>query len=258
MKILDQPVGGMYLWAVALLSFFVIVASYTLHTFPLALVFGVMAAALIEILIRKFYLKHKFKIPFSGIITGLIIGSVAPINASLFLIAIAVMIAIISKFFIQFKGSNIFNPASLGLIIALAIFGVGDEWWVASNYNIYGIAISLTPLLVILAYEARRLTSAFSFVVVILVLDLILGNYLHSISLSTFAALLFSVNYYFAFVMLIEPKTSPHNKYAQIVYGGLTALLYLGFILYRMPYSLLAALLLANFSYLIYRKYWKR
>lgn len=258
MKILGQPVSNMYLWTIALLSFLVIISSYTLHVFPLGLVFGILAAAIIEIVIRKYYLKHKFKIPYSGIITGLIIGSVAPINASLILIAIAVIIAIISKFFIQYRSSNIFNPASLGLIVALAIFGLGDEWWAAGNYNIYGIAISLTPLLIILAWQAKRLTTAFSFVAIILVLNLILGGLIHSISLSAVIALLFSVNYFFAFVMLIEPKTSPYNRYAQVVYGAGAALLYFVFAFYRTPYSLLVALLLANLAYLVYRRYGKR
>ena len=258
MKILNQPVSSMYLWTIALISFLVVISSYTLHTFPSGLIFGITAAALIEILIRKYYLKHKFKIPYSGIITGLIIGAVAPINASLILIAIAVIIAVISKFFIQYKSSNIFNPASLGLIVALAIFGLGDEWWAAGNYNIYGIAISLAPLLIILAYQAKRLTTAFSFVAVILGLNLILGGLIHSISLSAIVAVLFSVNYFFAFVMLIEPKTSPYNRYAQVVYGAGTALLYFGFAFYRTPYSLLVALLLANLAYLAYKRYGKR
>ncbi len=258
MKILNQPVSPMYLWAVLLLSLLVITSSYTLHTFPAALIFAVIAAALIEMLIRKIYLKHKSKIPFSGIITGLIIGSVAPINASLLLITTAVTIAILSKFFIQYKSSNIFNPASLGLVVALAIFGVGDEWWAASNYNMYSLAISLTPILIILAYETRRLTTAFSFIGIVLLFNLVLGGLSNLMSFNAVVTLLFSVNYYFAFVMLVEPKTSPNNRYAQIGYGAAAAFLYFGFAFFRVSYPLLLALLLVNFLYLIYRRQGKR
>lgn len=257
MKILNQPVSSMYLWTIALLSILVIISSYTLHTFPFPLVFAVILASIVEILIRKLYLKHRFKFPFSGIITGLIIGSVAPINSSLILIIITVVIAILSKFLLQYKSSNIFNPASLGLIVGLAIFGVGDVWWAASSYNIYGIAMTLTPILVILAYQAKRLPTAFSFVIATIVLDLASGG-LSTIALTSFVALLFSINYYFAFVMLVEPKTSPYKWYAQIVYGAAIAGLYFGLAFFRMPYSILIALLIGNFFYMVYRKLGKR
>ncbi len=257
MKILNQPASNMHIWAIALLSILTAISSYTLHTFPSALTFAVAMAGLIEILIRKFYLKHAFKIPYSGLITGLIIGSVAPINASLLLILIASLIAVVSKFFIQYKSSNIFNPATLGLIIALPIFGLGDAWWVASNYNIYGIAITLTPILIILAYEARRLPTALAFAGASFITALIMsiGS---PLSPAAIAALLFSINYFFAFVMLIEPKTSPHNSYAQVAYGASLAILYMAFALFRLAYPLLAVLLLGNLFYLIYRKYGRR
>ena len=254
---MNHPVSPMYLWAVGLLSALAAISSYILHVFPFPLMFAVVVAALIEILIRKYYLKHKFKIPFSGIITGLIIGSVAPINAPLVLVLIAAAIAIASKFFIQFKGSNIFNPAALGLIVALAIFGLGDEWWAAGNYNLYGVAISLTPVLIILAYEARRLPTALSFVAVSLVLNLALAGF-HVFSVAAIAALLFSVNYYFAFVMLVEPKTSPYNRYMQIGYGASIAALYPVLAFFRTPYPLLVVLLAGNIAYLLYRRSGKR
>lgn len=256
MRILNRTVS-MHILAIALLSMLAAVSSYTLHVFPFALILSVALAGLFEILIRKFYLKHRFKIPYSGLITGLIIGAVAPINAPLLLVAIAAAIAIASKFFIRFRSSNIFNPAALGLVIALAAFGIGDEWWIASNYNVYGIALSLTPLLVILAYEARRLPAALSFVGMSLALGLALGG-LSAISSAAIVALLFGVNYFFAFVMLVEPKTSPSNRYAQVVYGASLAVLYVAFAFLRMPYPLLLVLLAGNLFYLAYRKYGRR
>ena len=257
MRILNQPISSMYIWAIAPLSILAIISSYTLHIFPLPLIFAVIIAAIIEISIRKFYLKQTLKFPFSGLITGLIIGSVAPINAPLLLILIAATIAVASKFLIQYKSSNIFNPATIGLIVALPIFGLGDEWWVASNYNIYGMAITLTPVLIILAYEAKRIPTAITFVVVSFMLALILGRS-GDVSLAGITTLLLGINYYFAFVMLVEPKTSPYNKYAQVAYGAAIALLYLALASLRVAYPLLIALLIGNILYLIYKKYGKR
>ena len=57
--------------------------------------------------------------------------------------------------------------------------------------------------------------------------------------------------------MLIEPKTSPNDKYVQMVYGGAIALLYLVFTYLHEAYPLLIVLLVGNISYLVYRKYGK-
>ncbi len=257
MKVMEQPIGVMYLWAIALLSAIAIFSSYELGEFPYALVLSVLIAALIEILIRRFYQRQRFKIPISGLITGLIVGSVAPISAPLLLVSIAITIAVLSKFFIRYKGGNIFNPAAIGLVVALAIFGAGDEWWAAGNYNIYGLAVTLTPILIILAYESRRLTMALSFVSADLLLMIATGALVH-VSVDSIVGLLFGVNYYFAFVMLVEPKTSPYGKYAQIAYGASAAGFYLGLSFLRIQYPLLITLLMVNILYFIYRRSRKR
>jgi Na+-transporting NADH:ubiquinone oxidoreductase subunit NqrB len=252
MRILGQPVSSIYIWAIALLSALAVISSYTLHVFPIALIFAVAASGTIEILIRKYYLKHPFKMPYSGLITGLIIGSVAPINASILLVVIASLIAAVSKFFIQYRSTNIFNPASLGLLMALPLFGIDSEWWAAGGYNLHGIAISLAPILIMLAYEARRMPAALSFVAASLLLAAAAAG-LQALSLYGVSALAFSVNYYFAFVMLIEPKTSPHGTYAQLAYGSALAMLYTALAYSRFTYPFLAALLLGNIAYAIYR-----
>ena len=245
----------MYIWSIVLILALVIISSYTLHAFPIALIMAVITASAVEILIRKIYIKHAFKVPWSGIITGLIIGSIAPINSPLLLVAAAAMMAIVSKFFIQYKSSNIFNPATLGLIVALPVFGLGDEWWVASNYNILGMAVTFTPILIILAYEAKRIPTALSFVAASLILGIAIGGVT---SLGNVTALLFSINYFFAFVMLIEPKTSPNGRYMQMAYGSAISVLFMAFALLAIPYSFLVALLVGNVSYAVYRKYGKR
>ena len=118
----------MHLWTIALVSILVVVSSYTMRVVPVSLILAVILCAVLEMLVRRLYLRHPFKMPWSGLITGLIIGSVAPVNVPLALVAVAAAIAILSKFFIQYKSSNIFNPATLGLIIALPLFALGDEW----------------------------------------------------------------------------------------------------------------------------------
>ncbi len=115
MRIFGYTIGNLYFYSILLLVFFVVSASYSSNMFPLPLLFGVIWAIILEFLIIKFYIKKRFRVPYSAIITSLIIGSVAPLNAPILLIITAVTIAIFSKFIIKFKSSNILNPAVIGL-----------------------------------------------------------------------------------------------------------------------------------------------
>ncbi len=253
MKILNQNIARMYVLTIILLSTFAIISSYTLKQVPYALIAAILTSSLVEVAIMKFYLKQSAKIPFSAIITGLIIGSVAPINASILLVVLASIIAIASKFLIKAKGSNVFNPATLGLLIALAIFGVGDQWWAAGSYNLFGIAVSLTPLLIISAYESRRVISGISFVIISMIISLALSRSGDIASFGYILTLIFSVNYLFAFVMVADPKTSPNKNSMQALFGGSIALISAALVIYGIPYALLIALLMGNISYLAYR-----
>lgn len=253
MKILNQHIARMYVLTILLFSAFVVLASYGLGEIPYALLIAVISTSLVEIAITNYYLKQNLKIPYSAIITGLIIGSVAPINASFLLVAVAAVIAIMSKYFIKLKSTNIFNPATLGLLVALAIFGVGDEWWVASSYNIYGLLVSFTLLFIISAYEARRLISGLSFIVLTFVIGLILSKSGNLTSIIYLFTVLLSINYVFAFVMISDPKTSPHKTSLQAVFGGSIALISALLTVYGIPYALLISLLVGNGAYAAYR-----
>ncbi len=252
MKILNQPVSSMYLWTIALLSILAAMSAYILHSLPLALLLSVAVAALVELLVRRLHLRQPPRVPYSGIITGLIIGTVAPVNAPFLLVIVAAVIAMLSKFFLQYKGSNILNPASIGLIVSLPLFSLGDEWWIASNYNLFGIAITLTPVLVILGYEAKRLPAALSFTAASIVIAIAL-NPGAGASAQALLSIIFGINYVFAFVMLVEPKTSPSAYSSQAVYGAGLALAYLALAYARIPYPLLVCLLMGNVAYAAYR-----
>ncbi|MDE1874408.1 MAG: RnfABCDGE type electron transport complex subunit D [Candidatus Micrarchaeota archaeon] len=251
MRVLGQQIATMYLWTIALLLVVIATASYVSGSFPAPLSLAVLAAALIDVFVDKFYLKRQLRIPVSGIISGLIIGSVAPINAPLLLVLFAVIFALFSKHFIRTKHGNILNPSAFGLLIALFLFSVGDDWWAAANFNVYGLALTLTPILVIAAYKARRLTTSASFIAVSLVADIAFAH--SAMSLQGLLAALLGINFFFAFVMAAEPKTSPHPRKLQALYGGGIAIVYLLLANYGIAYSLLIALLAGNIAFLAYR-----
>lgn len=256
MKILGYSVGRMYVSVIILLVFLAGASAYLLRQFPYELLLAVFACAVIEILIRKYYQKQKFKFPFSGIITGLIIGCVAPITVPFLPILVACIVAIVSKFFLKTKSGNIFNPAAIGLL-ALGLLSIGSSWWAATSIDIYGVAVSLAIVLVFAAYESRRLVLAFSFIIASILMSIWASP---PLTAGNVAIAFISVNYLFAFLMLTEPKTSPPKAVAQAVYGVYVAVLYFLLVLLLPPSLYLGALvifialLVGNLTYAIYKK----
>jgi Na+-translocating ferredoxin:NAD+ oxidoreductase RnfD subunit len=256
MKILGHNVARMYVTTIVLLVLLASVSSYLLREIPYPLFLTVLICAVLEAIIRKYHQKQKFRIPFSGIITGLIIGCVAPINVPILPIAVACAIAIASKFFLKMKSTNVFNPAALGLL-GLALLSIGSSWWAAASINLYGVAIPFSLVLIVAAYECRRLPLALSFIITSAILS-IAGSL--PMTVGSVEIALISVNYFFAFLMVTEPKTSPHHPTAQAAYGVLLAVVYVILVialpnnLYVAQTLIFVSLLIGNAVYAIYRK----
>lgn len=248
-----RVVARMYKTTIILLFFIIGTTSYYLHVFPFSVIVAIIACTAIEITATKLYLKKRYEIPYTAIITGMIIGCVAPSNASVLILVLASAIAVLSKIFIRLKSTNIFNPAALGLLVALALFGIGDNWWVASPIPVYGMLVTITPLLVICAYEARRLILGISFAVTSFAASLLTNGFIATHSFGTFVTAVISVNFFLAFIMVSEPKTSPNKNYVQMFYGISIAAVVsiMGF--YKVPYAMLIPIIIGNMAYAIYR-----
>jgi len=244
----------MYLSTIVLIVILAIAGAYGVRTFPLALVVAVVSCVIIEMAIVK-VTGQKPRVPLVAIITGLIIGSVAPIDASFFLIIAACLIAETTKFFLKAKGRNIFNPAAIGLLVALVAFGAGDEWWAAVSVHAHGLLIPLAAILIIAAYEGRRWIAGLSAAGVGAVGIIILSG--TGLSGAGVVASILSVNYFFAFLMVADPKTSPNAPAGQILYGvGIAAISAL-LLFAHVPYSLLISLIVANIVYALFRVFYK-
>lgn len=245
---------SMYVWTILLLAFLAVVASYARDAFPTNLLVAVIAAAVLDVGIKKIVLKRKISAPLSAIITGIIIGSIAPFNASPLIVIIAASLAILSKFIIRFKDLHIFNPAALGLVISLFLFSLGDEWWAAVGYNVFGYAITLTPLLIFANYRAMKLKVSLPFLLTVAVLSHLTGIIrLNSFDPADTLRFLVALPYYFGFIMVSEPRTSPYQTKEQISFGVSVAVLTVILTLYSVAYALFLALLIGNLGYALYR-----
>jgi enediyne biosynthesis protein E5 len=252
MKIGAHHVASMYLIVIALLVALAGIAAYSAGIFPVSLVAAVLACILMELALVRAQGK-KLRLPMSAIITGLIIGSVAPITAPILLVILASAIAESTKFFIKLKSRNVFNPAAIGLLVALILFGVGDEWWASPSIHFHGLLVPLAGILIISAWQSRRLFVGLAAAAIATIGTAALSGFFE-IGLLTSAL---AVNYYFVFLMATDPKTSPNSIPGQILYGSMVSALALILIMAHVQYSLLIALALANLSYAAFRVFYK-
>lgn len=174
----------------------------------------------------------------SAAITGMISGMLLAPSVDPLLLWFAPVAAIASKRFLKFdKVRHIFNPATAGLVITSILFSNQINWWGFSS-----------PILLILGagavlYRMNRLSLPFAY---------ILGRGLSSLAVGgvTLGIRAFMLpNLFFAFIMLVEPKTSPARRPAQWCFGALCGIL--ATVCFKLVPSLdgdLMALLLVNLS----------
>lgn len=256
---------SMYYVAIFVLSIVAVVESIG-HGFPVNAVVAVLITSILDIAIKKFWLKSAFTMPLSAIITGLIIGTVS-VNAPIVGTVIAAILAILSKFIIRWKGSHIFNPAVFGVVTVQllnpAAHGGGSMAHGASQimegFGPGGFAVSLwlVPLLLFANWRANKVWVAIPYLLATALLFYFTGlaalNSLNAVNIFKFLELL---PYYFAFIIVSEPKTSPWIKNEQIIFGiGIAVLSVLPLIIFGFYSHVvsLVALLLGNVMYSAYR-----
>jgi len=169
---------------------------------------AVISAGVIEGLIL--YIKNKkLSVSESSIISGLIIGFVLSCDQPWWMFSLASLLAISSKHFLCVNKKHIFNPAAFGIFILIVVFGAQTQW--KGTYLWYFIV----PIGFYFVYKIRKL-------------EVIIGYSLAALGLFGIQAFLQNVSlwdifgylsYFYIFVMLIEPKTTPVKPQAKIVFG---------------------------------------
>lgn len=152
--------------------------------------------------------------------------------------------AIASKYLLAFKKRHIFNPAAFAALAGALVFKQGASWWVGSRL--------LLPLIflggILVLVKIRRFELVLSFLVLYYASAFFDRGFNPLLLLSPSL-------WFFVFVMLVEPLTSPPTTKLQIFFGALTAVVF--FALKKFvpgyPYSMEASLLVANiFSFSTY------
>jgi len=178
---------------------------------------AVIFASAIEALVL--YLKTRtLQISESAVITGLIAGYVISSDEVWWKPALVCSLAVLSKHLIRFQKKHIFNPAAFGIFTALLFLGVTAQWkatylwYVLAPFGIY-FAHRLNKMEVVIGYAT---VSCVLFGTQALLLKVPLWNIFGYFS------------YFYIFMMIIEPKTSPLKPLGKYIFGtGIAVLIFI-------------------------------
>jgi len=156
-----------------------------------------------------------------------------------YVFAVVAGLSLLSKYVIKYRGSHVFNPSNIGLVVAFLVLGSSrveplDFWWAPLNIwmlaayaviivggllitrrlKLLGLAaafwVTLTILTGVLAASGHCMITNWSFTPVCG------GDYLRTIATSPEVLI-------FLFFMITDPKTVPTGSVGRIVFGVLVA-----------------------------------
>lgn len=200
----------------------------------------------------------KHKSIWNTAITGLLIFLVLDYGAGWLDIVyplIATFVAITLKFFWEWKGLPVVNPAAAGLLIMAGVVAVIPgldhafiSWWGASFQGWVSLAVVLVWMIFGLP-RWRKWPIVLSFVVTHALILMLRGLEVETLRF------IFSDStiYFLAAFMLVDPKTSPFKPRDQVVYGLLAALVLNSLMHANAPYAELFAIVAANFGTVLMR-----
>lgn len=198
-----------------------------LHFNPFSLLFSTLFLVAISWLANKIFAKT-FKAPtnvesvyISALILALIINPAQSFTDWMFLFWAAVLM-MASKYIFAVGKKHIFNPVAIAVTIT-ALASVGSaSWWVGT---LPMLPFELLGFLIV--RKIRRADLVFYFFVgslsTMFVFSLLQGQSI----IQTFQGLLIASSiFFFAFVMLTEPLTTPPTKPLQSIYGAFVGILF--------------------------------
>lgn len=205
-----------------------------------AFLFSAMLALFSAVLVEgvSSYLRNKkFAISESSVISALIIGFVLASDNPWWVIVSTSFFAISSKYLIRIKNKHIFNPAAFGILLSMLFLGANTQWRGTYLWYIF------VPVGLYFIYKIRKIELLVSYAITALGLFAIQALIQKTPILNIFGYL----SYFYIFIMLVEPKTTPIKPTGKIIFGVAVAVTI--FILTELGVSFdveLVALLLLN------------
>jgi ferredoxin-NADP reductase/Na+-translocating ferredoxin:NAD+ oxidoreductase RnfD subunit len=170
----------------------------------------------------------------TALILALIITPVSPAQFSgiAFLVWAAVW-AMVSKYILAIRKKHFFNPAAFAVALTAFTIGQSASWWVGGNIPMLAFVV-IGGLLVVRKLQRFDLVIAFlAAATVSIVLTSTAGDPIGTLT----KAFLFTPLFFFAFVMITEPLTTPPTRELRIAYGALVGFLFAPFVHFGSVYS---------------------
>ncbi len=133
------------------------------------------------------------------------------------------LIAMASKYLIAWQRKHIFNPTAFALVVTAFALGQSAGWWIANSWMLPFVIIGG----VLIVRKIKRFDLVISFFLTSIATTLIFG-FRGSINLAEIIRQYIFIlpTFFFAFIMLTEPLTTPPTKKWQMVYGALVGILF--------------------------------
>jgi glycine betaine catabolism B len=261
-KIVDDFLNRITMYRLILYYLIVIVAIAAVFSFyhilsydPVNLILSALFLVFFSGFINDLFAKV-FKAPvniesfyITALILALIITPAKSLGDFTFLAWVAIL-SMASKYILAINHKHIFNPAAIAVSLTALFINQSASWWVGN--------LALMPFVVIggllIVRKIRREDMIFSFILTAVLVSTIFtlvngGNLFTMFNTLAFHSSLF----FFAFVMLTEPLTTPPTKNLQMLYAGLVGFLFVPNVHLASLYSTPELALVAGnvFSYLV-------
>jgi Na+-translocating ferredoxin:NAD+ oxidoreductase RnfD subunit len=159
----------------------------------------------------------------SGLITGLSLSLLLR-TGDIWVMALAAVLAILSKFLIQHRGKHLFNPAAFGIVFVLL---ATHQAWVSPGQ--WGASIWVAALVFLLGgavlTHAPRLDTAIAFLAAHFALLLARAAWLGDPVAIPLHQIMAGSLLIFAFFMVTDPRTTPDSRAGRILFAVLVAAL---------------------------------
>lgn len=158
----------------------------------------------------------------TALILALIITPAFSFHGLIFLVWAGIL-AMASKYILAIRKKHIFNPAAIAVVLTAFAINQSATWWIGSLVMLP--LVFLGGLLIIKKTQREALVISFF---VVSVLTIALFGILNNNNLVSLLSKVFfnSSLFFFAFVMLVEPQTTPPTKNLQMIYGIIVGILF--------------------------------
>ncbi|MDB5188164.1 MAG: hypothetical protein JWO50_684 [Candidatus Kaiserbacteria bacterium] len=158
----------------------------------------------------------------TALIIALIVTPVAPMISFFPLLWMGIL-SQVSKYILTVRGKHIFNPVAVGVALVGILLGSYASWWV-------GGTIYLMPFVIIGGLLIVRKIHRFDMVLVYIVVSIVVGlipTIVQAGDIPNIALRLVEHTpiFFFAFIMLTEPLTTPPRRAARMTYATIIAAL---------------------------------